>query len=214
MDKKIRLTQIPTFYINMDGETDRKRSMNKMLPSLGFENFERFPGTRADKRVGCSISHSALLQKIVDENIFPAIILEDDAAVFNFRKVIDCPEDADAMYLGLSRMGWTSDPTDPFGKSLKVSEMNSEYHRVQNMLARHAIMHFSKEFALESIEMMNKFISSPEEHLAGDVVLTSLLPQYKIYALNSPIFYQDDAGTRGLTKKSIYDCSYVEIDKV
>jgi hypothetical protein len=82
------------------------------------------------------------------------------------------------------------------------------------MLARHSIMHFSKDFALESIEMMNKFISNPEEHVAGDVVLTSLLPQYKIYALNSPIFYQDDSGTRGLTKKSIYDCSYVEVDKV
>jgi hypothetical protein len=213
MDKKIRLTQIPTFYINLDGETDRKRSMKQMLTNLGFENFERFPGIRADKRVGCSTSHAAVLQKIIDENIFPAIVLEDDSAVFNFRKIVECPEDADALYLGISRMGWTDDSLDPFGKSLKVSEMNSDYHRVHNMLARHSIIHFSKDFAERSIEEMHKFTSDPNKYLAGDVVLTSILPQYKIYALNSPIFYQDDAGTRGLTKKSIYDCSYVEVDK-
>jgi len=44
--------------------------------------------------------------------------------------------------------------------------------------------------------------------------LTSILPEYKIYALNSPMFYQNADGTRGLTKKSIEDCSYVELDKV
>jgi hypothetical protein len=214
MDKKIRLTQIPTFYINLDGETDRKRSMEQMLNNLGFENFERFPGVRANKRVGCSISHSAVLQKIIDENIFPAIVLEDDAAVFNFKKIISCPVDADAMYLGVSRMGYTIDPEEPFSKSLRVSEMNSDYHRVHNMLARHAIMHFSKSFAQESIDVMQRFISDPKKHVAGDASLTAIIPKYKIYSLNNPIFYQNDSGTRGLTKKSIYDCSYVEIDKV
>jgi hypothetical protein len=214
MNKKIRITQVPTFYINLDGETDRRRSMEHLLSSLGFENFERFPGIAAGKRVGCSQSHSAVLQKIIDENIYPALVLEDDVANFNFRKNIECPEDSDALYLGISRMGYTVDQSEPFPKSLKIKEMNTEYHRVHNMLARHAIIHMNKDYDAEAIELMQKFIAEPERYIAGDAALTSLIPKYKVYALNSPMFYQNDAGTRGLTKKSIYDCSYVEIDKV
>jgi hypothetical protein len=214
VNQNIRVTQVPTFYINLDGETDRKRSMENLLSSLGFENFERFPGTRAPKRVGCSISHAAVLKKIIDENIYPALILEDDVSVFNFRKIVECPEDADALYLGISRMGYTIDPEESFPKALKVKEMHSEYHRVHNMLARHAIIHMNKQYDEEAVEWMEKFIADPESYVAGDATLTRLLPKHKVYALNSPLFYQNDSGTKTLTNRSIYDCSYVELDKV
>lgn len=214
MDQKIRITQVPTFYINLDEETDRRRSMEKLLYELGFENFERFPGIKAGKRVGCSMSHSALLKKVIDENIYPVLILEDDVSIFNFRKFVYCPEDTDALYLGISSMGYTIDQDEPFPKSLKIKEMGRDCHRVHNMLARHAILHMNKDFDQESINLMDKFVADPEKYVAGDVTLTSILPKYKVYALNSPMFYQNDAGTRSLTKKSIYDCAYVELDKV
>jgi hypothetical protein len=205
-NQTIKITQIPTFYINLDEETDRRKKMEKLLSGLGFENFERFPGTKAGSRVGCSIAHAGILQKIVNENIYPALVLEDDLDVFNFRKIIECPKNIDALYLGISKMGW--------GKNLYISEKTSEYHRVHNMLARHAIVHMSKDFSEKSIELMKKFIIEPQKYIAGDVTLTSALPEYKIYSLNSPMFYQNADGTRGLTKKSIDDCSYVELDKV
>jgi hypothetical protein len=214
VNQKIRLTQIPTFYINLDGETDRKRSMERLLTNLGFENFERFPGTKAPNRVGCSMSHSALLKKIIDENIYPALILEDDLEVFNFRKNIECPEDTDSLYLGMSRLGYDTNIEDGSHRSLRISEKNSDYHRVHNMLARHAIIHMNKDYDQEAVEWMEKFIQEPKEYVAGDATLTRLIPKYKVYALNSPVFYQNDAGTRGLTKKSLEDCSYLEIDKV
>jgi hypothetical protein len=214
MENNIRVTQVPTFYINLDKETDRKRSMEQMLKNLGFENFERFPGVLAPKRVGCSISHASVLKKIIDENIYPALILEDDLDTFNFRKVLPCPENADALYLGISKMGYSINKDEPFPKSLKIKEMNAEYHRVHNMLARHAIVHMNKDYDQEAIELMEQFIAEPEKYVAGDATLTRLLPKYKVYALNSPLFYQNDSGTRGLTKKSIYDCSYIELDKV
>jgi GR25 family glycosyltransferase involved in LPS biosynthesis len=214
VNQKIRLTQVPTFYINLDEETDRKRSMEALLSSLGFENFERFPGVKAGSRVGCSISHAALLKKIIEENIYPALILEDDVAVFNFKKVLECPEDSDALYIGISRMGYSFDESEPFPKSLKVKEMSGEYHRVHNMLSRHAIIHMNKSFDEDSVNLMEKFIADPKTYVAGDVTITSLLPKYKVYGLNNPVFYQNDAGTRGLTKKSIYDCSYIELDKI
>jgi len=214
VNQKIRLTEIPTFYINLDKETDRKRSMERLLTNLGFENFERFPGTRSPNRVGCSISHSAVLKKIIDENIYPALILEDDIDVFNFRKIVECPQEADALYLGISKVGYDIDRKKGDPKVLRVTEKNSEYHRVHNMLARHAIIHMNSEYDQKAVELMEKFISDPETYVAGDVTLTRLLPEYKVYSLNSPIFYQNDSGTRGLTKKSLEDCSYLEIDKI
>lgn len=82
------------------------------------------------------------------------------------------------------------------------------------MLARHAIIHFNPIYDRNCVEIMNKFIEDPDTYRAGDVSIAKIHPYYKIYSLNDPIFYQDDTGTRGLTKKSLYDCNYVEMDKL
>jgi GR25 family glycosyltransferase involved in LPS biosynthesis len=208
------ITSLPTFYINLDEKLERKDKMENLLKKHNFKNFQRFPGYKADKRVGCSMSHAALLSKIIEENIFPCLVLEDDLEVLSFREKIHVPEDYDVMYLGISRYGFNSDSEEPFSKSLKVREMGEHYHRMQNMLARHAIIHNSSEYAQKSIERMNSFIDNPEKYVAGDVMISSLHPQYKVYAQNVPIFYQDAFGTRGLTKKTIFDCDYVEMDKL
>lgn len=210
----IDITQLPTYYINLEEKQDRRKNMEKLLQDNGFTNINRFNGKKSGKRVGCSMSHSSLLQEIIKSNIYPCLILEDDLQVYKFRKTIEVPDDADAVYLGFSRYGWNHNQEEPFPKSLKITELNDEYHRVYNMLARHAIIHFNPVYDQACIDIMNKFIQYPDVYKAGDVSISKLHPKYKIYSLNEPIFYQDDQGTRGLTKKSLYDCSYVEMDKL
>ena len=210
----IDITKLPTFYINLDEKTDRKEKMEALLKKYGFTDFERFSGKKAGRRVGCSMSHAALLEHIIKHNIYPALILEDDLGIYNFRKEIYVPDGADAMYLGFSRYGWNHNQDEPFPKSLKITELHDEYHRVYNMLARHAIIHFNPQYDRVCVDAMNNFITSPDNYKAGDVSISKFHPQYKVYSLNEPIFYQDDTGTRGLTKKSLYDCSYVEMDKL
>jgi len=211
--KTINITELPTFYINLDEKKDRKEKMETMLSDLGFKNVERFSATKAGSRVGCSTSHMNLLNHIIEKNIYPCLILEDDLQVFDFRKEIECPEDADAMYLGFSRYGFNLDKDAPFPRSLKISELNKNFHRVHNMLARHAIIHFNSEYDKKASHLMQVFVDLPKEFIAGDVTLTRLHPNYRVYAQNSPIFYQDDEGTRGLTKKRLKDATYVELDK-
>jgi hypothetical protein len=210
----IDITQLPTYYINLEEKQDRRNKMENLLQRNGFTNVDRFDAKKAGKRVGCSMSHAALLQEIVKNNSYPCLILEDDLEIYNFRNTIEVPDDADAVYLGFSRYGWNHNQDEPFPKSLKITELNQEYHRVYNMLARHAIIHFNPEYDLACIKAMNNFIQYPDVYKAGDVSISKLHPQYKVYALNEPIFYQDDAGTRGLTKKSLYDCDYVEMDRL
>lgn len=210
----IDITKIPTFYINLDDKPERRLKMDSLLKDNGFTDFERFSGKKAGKRVGCSISHTALLQHIIKNNIYPALVLEDDLDIYNFRKEIYVPDDADAMYLGFSRYGWNHNQDEPFPKSLKITELNDQYHRVYNMLARHAIIHFNPQYDQVCVDAMNNFIANPDHHKAGDVSISRFHPQYRVYSLNEPIFYQDDNGTRGLTKRSLHECEYVEMDKL
>jgi hypothetical protein len=210
----IDITKLPTYYINLDEKVDRKNKMEKLLSINGFDNVKRFRGKKAGKRVGCSISHAALLNQIIKENSYPCLVLEDDLEIYNFRKTIEVPDDADAVYLGFSSYGWNHNQEEPFPKSLKITELNNEYHRVYNMLARHAIIHFNPTYDQECVDIMNMFIENPSRYKAGDVSISKIHPKYKIYALNNPVFYQNDHGTRGLTKKSLYDCDYVEMDKI
>jgi len=117
------------------------------------------------------------------------------------------------MYLGISKYGYNQ-PGEDHPRSLKISELGESYHRVHNMLARHAIIHFNPEYDKQSIEIMQRFISDPKSYVAGDVSISAINPSYKVYAQNEPTFFQNDSGTRGLTKRSIHDCNYLEVDKL
>lgn len=215
MDNIVDITRLPTFYINLDEKQDRMDSTESLLNKHKFKKINRFPALKLEGRsVGCSTSHRDVLQYIVDNNIFPALILEDDIDTFNFRKKIKSPLDADAMYIGFSRYGWNSNQDEPFPRSLKVKEMGKNYHRVQNMLARHAVIHFNPDYSIACIKEMDKFLSDPQKYIAGDIQIADIHKEWKIYCQNSPIFYQNDGLTRSLTKTSVYDCEYVEMDKL
>lgn len=212
---QIKVTELPTFYINLDDRPDRKKKMESMLTELGFTNYQRFKAHKADKRVGCSVSHSNVLEEIIKSNIYPALVLEDDVDVYQpFRDTVESPDSLDAMYLGISRYGFNSDPNDPHPRSLKISKLGEHYHRLHNMLARHAIIHFNTEYDMASIDLMKTFINDPEQYYAGDATLSRLHPLFNVYAQNIPLFYQNDRGTAGLTKHTIYDCNYLEVDKL
>jgi len=210
---KIDITKLPVFYINLDEKVERKEKMEKLLKTHGFENFKRFSATKAGRRIGCSISHRDLLAYVIKENAYPCLILEDDVDIFEFTKEVECPDNADAMYLGFSRYGFSHNKEEPFSQSLKIKELGETHHRVHNMLARHAIIHFNPEYDQACIDLMDNFIDNPEQHVAGDASISKIHPEYKVYSLNVPIFYQDDNGTRGLTKHSLFTCKFVELDK-
>lgn len=215
MINKIDITQIPTFYINLEDRKERMEHVENLLNELSFSNFHRFEAVKAEGRsVGCSTSHRDVLQHIVDNNIFPALILEDDIEVFEFRDYIQCPSNADAMYLGFSRYGWNHNQDEPFPRSLKVKELSENYHRVHNMLARHAVIHFNPQYSIACINEMNKFLSDPATYIAGDIQIASIHAEWRVYAQNVPLFYQNDGGTRGLTHHALEDCPYVEMDKI
>lgn len=102
------------FYINLDKDADRRDHMEKQLTFLGFE-YERFPAvdgrnpeieieidydekialkknraTLTPGELGCAMSHRALYEKMVKEDIDYMLIMEDDVKLpDNFSKIVE-----------------------------------------------------------------------------------------------------------------------------
>ena len=84
---------IPLFLINLDSRADRLKKMISKLGDLPFERIAAVDGQNLDERglvspsarfrmakneIACILSHKLIWQKIVDDNIPYACVLEDD----------------------------------------------------------------------------------------------------------------------------------------
>ena len=146
------LREIPVIYINLDRDVEKKEKIEKKnLKSLGFKTVIRSPGHLhpTGHRAGCSMKqHNAL--KELDP---PFIILEDDATPSNFIPEIEVPDDADAVYLGVSSWGRMNGHSGPY---VQYDEVDNGLLKVYNMLGTHAILYLNKEY----VSVSTKIISS------------------------------------------------------
>ena len=117
---KIDLRKIPAVYMNLEQHTEKNENMQQMLTDCGFENIIRMEGVpRPDKPVaGCSAAHNKGLHEIDP----PFVLFEDDCVVKNFRTEIEVPDDADAVYLGISSWGRMNGHSGPFVQYDKVDD--------------------------------------------------------------------------------------------
>ena len=76
---KVNLTDIPVYYVNLEGEDEKRKHTESMLKNLGFKYVHRFNAIRheAGRIIGCARSHYSILSTAKP----PFIILEDDCAL-------------------------------------------------------------------------------------------------------------------------------------
>ena len=105
------LREIPAIYINLDRDVEKNNSFQSVLKDCGFKNIIRVSGEYTPDRplAGCSLSHYNALQEVEP----PFIVFEDDCKVKNFRSVVDVPDDAEAVYLGISSWGRMNSHSGP-----------------------------------------------------------------------------------------------------
>ena len=99
---KLKLTDIPIVYINLDEQSDRNESNKTTLNDLGLKNIT--DTLHIDTINQTRILHILILLLWRKLNT-PFILLEDDCLPLNFIDEIDIPNDADAVYLGISSWG-------------------------------------------------------------------------------------------------------------
>jgi mannosyltransferase OCH1-like enzyme len=184
--KKIYLSDYPAIFINMDNNVINNKKMKKMLKEeCMFNNIKRIKGALGrDKIHGVAIAHYNALSNSKN----PVIIFEDDCKVLSFKNEIYIPNDADAIYLGVMPWGM-SDGVAEFNK-IRYQKIEGDYdiYKVSNLLGAHAILYISERF-FEFAK--NKILECTKTGEPNDVALANHHDKYNIYAVGTPMFYQD-----------------------
>lgn len=119
----------------------------------------------------------------------PFIILEDDVSLYSeLPSCITVPKDADIIYVGISAAGLKNNDWKP-GNRLYATDTNHNCVKIYNMLSTHAILICSLEGA--NIYKRCMIQNYATNGIAWDVPLAKMQPTYNIYALKTPLFYQD-----------------------
>jgi hypothetical protein len=155
------------------------------LREAGFKKIKKSPGIPdRHKASGVAKAHMAALELALSECKGPFIILEDDVQIENLPKGITLPQDADALYLGLSMWGLKN------GKGhvgISGEKQNGGVYRMYNMLAAHAILYVNHDYARFILESIPIFLRMKTNQ---DKMRAETMKYWNVYAVKTPVFYQ------------------------
>lgn len=183
---EINLLNLPVFYINLKKDKQKSIETVEVLKSLGFKNITRFDAILGEtKKEGCAKSHQALLKELDIDG--PFIVFEDDIeSNGSFNPVIQVPDDADAVYLGISAYSLDNGIT---GQSLVANKVDDNLYRIYNMLAAHAILYLNKDYYKFLAKAIQAMIDADRNQ---DNARAETMKYFNIYAFRHPFFYQGD----------------------
>ena len=175
------LRDVSAVYINLKKDVKKDFAMKALILDCGFKNTIRVEAEYTPNSLaGCSLSHYNALSEIDP----PFIVFEDDCVVKNFNPNIEIPDDADAVYLGISSWGRMNSHSGPF---VQYEEVSDGLLRIYNMLSAHAILYLNHEY----ISLCKK-ISQQAYEIADhqDIGFAEIQRYYNVYAFDDPMFYQ------------------------
>jgi len=180
---KLDLREIPAIYMNLTAHVDKNQNMQNILKECGFNNIIRIEGVldKDNPVAGCSKAHYEGLSEIDP----PFILFEDDCMVKNFRAEIEVPDNADAVYLGVSSWGRMNGHSGPY---VQYEQVDGELYRVYNMLGGHSILYLTPDYV-----DMCKRISYHAGYIIKnyqDIGFAEVQRWFNVYAFDEPFFYQ------------------------
>ena len=191
---KLKLTDLPVVYINLDEQIDRKETLEQNLKDIGFKNIIRVSGFKdPNANRGCAYSHALALEEIDP----PFILLEDDSVPLNFIDEIEIPDETDALYLGVSSWGRMNGHSGPCVQweyahpLLGSGSLNPDYIDLCKRIAYHGYL-----------------IS--DHH---DIGFADVQKYYDVYAFDNPMFYQTSSNGTDQRLSSYPSVRLMEYDK-
>ena len=178
----LELKDIPAIYINLEKDVDKNESMKTMLNDCGFKNIIRVDAeyTPDNPLAGCSLSHYNALHEIDP----PFIVFEDDCKVKNFSSSINIPDDADAVYLGISSWGRMNSHSGP---CVQYEDLNGGLLRIYNMLSAHSVLYLDEEYISLCSKIAHQSFDTAQHQ---DIGFAEIQRYYNVYAFDDPLFYQ------------------------
>ena len=172
----------------MDHDISKRKSTEEIISRLGIKDFYRQPGVFS-KQYGCSKAHSNVM---TNNNIkTPFLLLEDDVLLTDLNKVeFEIPDDADALYLGISSWGRYLNCSGPF---VHYKEVAPNILRVFNMLATHAVLYLSQGYRETCSRICDFWCSNPLHSGNMDLGYAEIHKYFNIYSLDKPLFAQSSS---------------------
>ena len=195
---EIPIKDFPIIYISPDHNekyNNRKIKLEETLKHIGCKNISHFK-SGTEKYPQCLLNATI---NILENNMNgkPFILLEDDVAWTGVEN-IDIPEDADAVYLGLTFCGGNLFHNCYLpGISCEAKPYTKSICKINNMLTTHAILYISERYKKAVVNELHKI---GDRVYNSDVIISRLHRFFKIYSVNTPVFYQDDIYTKATTK--------------
>ena len=161
----IDITKIPAVYINLEKHKEKNDNMYNLLSSIGFETIERIEGVLDTENpvAGCSKAH----QNTITE--------------------IEIPDNADALYLGISSWG-RMNGHNGFYLQYDEFEEQSNLLRIYNMLGGHSIIYLTEDYKkmCEKVSYHAGYVIKDYQ----DIGFAEIQKFFNVYSLNNPMFYQ------------------------
>jgi hypothetical protein len=118
----------------------------------------------------------------------------------NIDQEFEIPDDADALYLGVSIYGRLEGMTIPYGV-VATTTSNPAVNSVYNMLSMHSIIYLSERYRDHIKNLLVKHIDRPAGGVDDPIAET--MSEYNVYAVTDPIFYQADGHSEQATMNRI-----------
>lgn len=183
---KLNLRNLDTYYINLDEGEERRQRTESILNKLNFSSVTRIRGIKTDDgKVGCARSqHKVLSDKSIPT---PFLLLEDDILFTgNDDFEIEVPDDADALFLGVSQWARYFSFSGPF---LHYRRVDDRIVQVYNMLSGHAVIYLSDEYR-QVCSRISKYCGYQLlDHM--DNGYAEIQKYYNVYSLDLPMFKQN-----------------------
>jgi hypothetical protein len=155
------------------------------LEAQGFEDITWIQGGVAKGRtLGCALGHRNALEYVLEQDVFPCLVVEDDVMPYAEPKVVDVPDDADALYVGLSIYGLQNGSGVPHFSAEKLTD---DVYLLRNMLSAHAIVYLNREY-VEFLLHVNYIFSQMGTN--QDKGRAETMKYRNVYGLAHPLFYQ------------------------
>ena len=182
---EIEISKVPAYYINLRHDAARRKQVEASLAWAGFTDTTWVSGVRGKTRaLGCALAHRSALEVILERDVFPCVVVEDDILPYEKQDLVLVPDNADALYVGISQYGIHGGVGI---RNYAAERIDKNISRISNMLAAHGVMYFNKEYVEFLIRINKIFVDMKTNQDKGRA---ETMKYWNVYALNKPMFYQ------------------------
>lgn len=188
-------------YVISVGEGKYQQRLDKTLQRLrshGFENIHHVPSVPDPNPTNSLSRTNQLIFEKEKNKTEPFLVVEDDIQFSNenLQYIVSIPPNASALYIGVS--GWVY-PYDYESltqnrqhiRSLMetdLMEYNETWVEIKGMTSAHAILYMDRDLTTSLTEKIQDHLPLQTPH---DLILATLQHNFKMYALKTPMVYQD-----------------------